>query len=180
MKKPLWITLIMLALITGILLLWKPNFLWRSNKITVTVEDNLDLSKVKIVSGEKMVDIRRLNDKELFDGSILPQQVLFDAGRPIEEITESYSSNDFIITYDTTYYALFYHNKSNPKDKHDYYFHFFNRTDGPAVHIEVKGHNWANGTYSLNKISESEYYTGSLPVPDLLETINSIQFVPEE
>ena len=180
MKKPLWIILAVLALTTGILLLWRPHFLWRSNKITVTAEDNLDLSKIKIVSGEKMVDMRRLNDKGLFDGSVVPDQVLFDAGNPKEKITESYSSNDFIIMYDTVYYALFTHNKRNPKDKHDYYFHIFNRTDGPAVSIKVKGRNQENFTESFNKISESEHYTGNLPVPDLFETLNSIQFVPEK
>ena len=97
-------------LILGFVGLLKVNkdflLLWNVNSLHVKTEKPLDKGKVTIKFGWS--SINRKTDEELFSdfdraGSLL----LFDNGSPQNEMPNEYGENDFLITYDNTYYLSF-------------------------------------------------------------------------
>ena len=129
--------------------------LWNVNHFHIKTERPLDKEKVTIKFG--FSSINRETDEELFsdfDGA----KLLFDSGSSQNEIPNEYGENDFLITYDNTYYLSFRHWKLNRRHQHNYYFKFYMKQDCIFVEVNIKGKDRMKFERQLLKISETDKY----------------------
>lgn len=162
--------------------LWKLNkdilLIWNSNNIDVKTGNSLTKDKVKIEFGNGVNTINRLNDTDLFKNRD-KYFVLYD-GRLREEMINDYGENDFLVTYNDTYYFSFRQFKSNRRHQHNYKFHFFEKADKIFLKVDIRGQDAMTFERPMIEISRAEQYRCNVPVDSAGIIYNMIELVNSE
>jgi hypothetical protein len=160
----------------GLAALWKLNkdflLLWNANTIDVTADSPLDGRKAKIEFGISVNTISRKNDLDLFKDR-QKYTTLYD-GTPKDEMLNEYGENDFLITYDNKYYLSFRHFKFNRRHQHDYYFHFFKKSDNVFIRSEIKGKDAMRFERRMIPIDSAQWYVCNTPVDSAGDIYNMV------
>lgn len=113
---------------------------WRGCSIDVVADEGLSAEKFKVEYGLSATTISRYSDADLFDTYRLNYNVIFD-GNYANSFDTDYGENDFLLTYDDTYYLSFRHFISNTHSKHGYNFHLKKLGNNIVVSVAVDGRN---------------------------------------
>ncbi|MBS1635888.1 MAG: hypothetical protein JST26_08175 [Bacteroidetes bacterium] len=108
-----------------------------TNSIVVTADTPLTADKVIIEFGISINSINRSSDDELFKR--MGKYSLLFAGKELQQIENEYGENDFLITYDNTYYLAFRQFKTNWRHQHEYRFHFHKKGDELFLRCNITG-----------------------------------------
>lgn len=110
----------------------KSYFGFNDNSLSVRVDSNLNLSKVKIYQGFFPFDTLKIDKvKDL-------QKLIFN-GKQLEKIQSDYGENDFIIVYENRYYCKVRHNKTNNRQSDTYSFKLCKMKDHLKLVIDIAG-----------------------------------------
>jgi hypothetical protein len=110
----------------------KSYFGMNDNSLSVHVDSNLNLSKVKIYQGFFPFDTLKIDKvKDL-------QKLIFN-GKQLEKIQSDYGENDFIIVYENRYYCKVRHNKTNNRQSDTYSFKLCKMKDHLKLVIDIAG-----------------------------------------
>lgn len=127
---------------------------WRSCSVNVIADESISIEKIKIEYGLSAMSINRKSDADLFGHNY---RVLFDGGKT-GNLRTDYGENDFLLTYDNTYYYQFRHFITNSHTFHNYTFHFTQLHDWPCVEVTIKGRNEMYFYRPLLKIADAKYH----------------------
>jgi hypothetical protein len=156
----------LLLIITGGLLLREFNrtflCLWNANSVTVSAERPLNAKKVTIEYGASANSISRENDAALFENRGR-YTVIFD-GKKKNVIPNIYGENDFLVTYDTSFYTSFRHFKTNRRNQHDYSFRFRKEKDDIFLDVYIAGNDETGFSRKMMPISLAGSLRGGNPV----------------
>jgi hypothetical protein len=123
----------------------KSYFGFNDNSLSVRVDSNLNLSKVKIYKGFFPFDTLKVDKvKEL-------HQLIFN-GKQLEKIQSDYGENDFIILYNDRYYCKVRHNKTNNRQADTYSFKLFKNKDDLKLVLDITGTDRQKSVKSLLRI----------------------------
>jgi hypothetical protein len=142
-------------LLVGLFVAYKLVVSLSKNEIIVTVDNNLDIDKVKIEFG--FYSINSGNDFNLTKNGL--EKVVYEkTPRPFETIC---GENDFYLTYDNKYYTIFRHFIPNdfydgiPKP-HKYCFDLKKKNENICVKLKIIGQDGEELNRKLLKIENSK------------------------
>lgn len=149
--------------------------LWNANVFNISAEQPLDEEKIKIYFGISVNTINRENDLDLFTN--MEKYTTLYNGVENEKMINEYGENDFLITYDDSYYFSFRQFKTNWRAQHIYNIKI-NQQDGkPFLHIEIKGYEPMNFSRSMIAIKDAEKYRCNVPKEKAGNIYNMVELV---
>lgn len=95
-------------------------------------------------------------------------------------MTNGYGENDFLVTYDDTYYLSFRQFKSNRRHQHDYNFHFFEEGDKIILQVSIEGQDAMTFERSMLEISPADQYRCNVPIDSAGVIYNMVELVNPE
>jgi hypothetical protein len=150
------------------------------NEITVTTDEQLSADKVKIEFGLHANTINRKNDIDLFKNRS-KYTVVYDGGSR-KKMETDYGENDFLITYDNTYYFSFRQFiqtdfKGGYPDDHKYSFHFSSKNKQVYLKVDIAGESPMSFERPMNLISNAEFLRCNAPIDSSKTIYNMIELV---
>ena len=121
-------------------------------KVNVTVEDGLEITKVKVSRG--FFSINRATDKVLFNTE---HEVIFENGTPYS-FTTRYGENDFLVTYADEYYYQFRHFKTNQNSKDRYDFTLSGTNKNPKLKVSINKGQTMDFERNMNLIKDASKF----------------------
>jgi hypothetical protein len=125
--------------------------------VSVYTGKSYNPDKVKIQFGESACIIIKENDSDLFKSNSRFYTV-YENGNPQRPIENMYGENDFLLTYDNSYYLSFRHIKTNCNPQHDYRFGFYWKEDGLTAKIKIEGAFPLEFEHRMIPIDSASYY----------------------
>lgn len=163
MKKFIFISVTICLLIVG-------GMVYMLNK-TSSAAEALDVLQVEAVSPLTTKEIKieygfntlsRKSDVELFKNRDR-YTVLFD-GVMKDTLKSQYGENDFLVTYDSTYYLSFRQVKSWGKSAHDYNFVIHLHDSIPTLKVHIQGEDSMAFDMPMIPIAEASNYVVNTPI----------------
>lgn len=183
MKKILIIASVILLLVGGgiVYMIQKStNAPTAIDSLTVEVSKNLLIQKVKIEYGFN--SLNRKNDLDLFKKR--ERYITFFDGEMRDTIRTKYGENDFLVTYDSTYYLSFRQFKTWGKSAHSYHFLIHQEDSIPTLKVDIEGENEMHFDMPMILISEAHLHVVNTPVDDAGKIYNFLKLanpdIPEE
>lgn len=163
MKKIISIAIIVaLAIVAGMIYMLNKSSSSSATLDSLSVEAHapLKVNNIKIEYGfnslQRKSDVDLFKDRERYT-------IIFD-GEMKDTLVTKYGENDFLVTYDSTYYLSFRQVKSWKKDTHSYNFLVYQEDSIPSLKVDIIGVDSMSFDMPMIPISEASRYVINTPI----------------